>query len=119
MTTTLGSASRSSVGPIGPSSSARVLGSMATRLRLTSSQNTCICTTWQGAYALNSEWRPCKPTRNKNKNPPEPAICNCLALRQAARHTTQLYDRHLAPEGLRTTQYSILSKLARLGRQSM
>jgi DNA-binding MarR family transcriptional regulator len=51
--------------------------------------------------------------------PPEPAICNCLALRQAARHTTQLYDRHLAPEGLRTTQYSILSKLSRLGPQSI
>jgi DNA-binding MarR family transcriptional regulator len=41
--------------------------------------------------------------------------CNCLALRQAARHVTQLYDRHMAPEGLRTNQYSILSKLARLG----
>lgn len=41
--------------------------------------------------------------------------CNCLALRQAARHVTQLYDRHLAPEGLRATQYSILAKLARLG----
>jgi DNA-binding MarR family transcriptional regulator len=44
-----------------------------------------------------------------------PAICNCLALRQAGRHVTQLYDRHLAAEGLRTSQYSILAKLARLG----
>ena len=50
---------------------------------------------------------------------PEPAICNCLALRQAARHATQLYDRHLAAEGLKTTQYSILAKLARLGPQSI
>jgi DNA-binding MarR family transcriptional regulator len=41
--------------------------------------------------------------------------CNCLALRQAARHISQLYDRHLAEAGLRTTQYSILSKLGRLG----
>ena len=49
----------------------------------------------------------------------EPAICNCLALRQAARHATQLYDRHLASEGLKTTQYSILAKLARLGPQSI
>src|SRR5712672_891075 len=49
----------------------------------------------------------------------EPAICNCLALRQAARHTTQIYDRHLATEGLRTTQYSILSKLAWVGPQSI
>ncbi len=52
---------------------------------------------------------------------PEPAAgvdqtpCNCLALRQAARHLTQVYDRHLAQEGLRSTQYSILSKLGRLG----
>ncbi len=41
--------------------------------------------------------------------------CNCLALRQAARHVSQLYDQHLAEVGLRTTQYSILSKLGRLG----
>jgi DNA-binding MarR family transcriptional regulator len=45
----------------------------------------------------------------------EPAACNCLAIRQAARHVSQLYDRHLAAEGLRTTQYSILAKLLRLG----
>src|SRR4029453_3568632 len=41
--------------------------------------------------------------------------CNCLALRQAARHVTQFYDQHLAPTGLRTTQFSILAKLKRLG----
>jgi DNA-binding MarR family transcriptional regulator len=41
--------------------------------------------------------------------------CNCLAVRQAARHVTQFYDRHLAPSGLRTTQFSILAKLKRLG----
>src|SRR5215510_6765656 len=45
----------------------------------------------------------------------EPAACNCLAIRQAARHVTQLYDRYLAEQGLRTTQYSILAKLSRLG----
>ena len=50
---------------------------------------------------------------------PDPAICNCLALRQAARHATQLYDRHLAAEGLKTSQYSILAKLLRLGPQSI
>jgi DNA-binding MarR family transcriptional regulator len=51
------------------------------------------------------------PTRpNADETP-----CNCLALRQASRQATQLYDRHLAAEGLRTTQYSILSKLDRLG----
>ncbi len=44
-----------------------------------------------------------------------PAGCNCLALRQAARHVTQFYDGFLAPTGLRTTQYSILARLNRKG----
>ena len=42
-------------------------------------------------------------------------LCNCLALRQAARHVTQFYDQFLASVGLRTTQFSILAKLQRLG----
>lgn len=46
---------------------------------------------------------------------PKPDLCNCLALRQAARHVTQFYDQFLAEVGLRTTQYSILTKLRRLG----
>jgi len=41
--------------------------------------------------------------------------CNCLALRQATRHVTQFYDQYLMSIGLRTTQYSILAKLKRLG----
>jgi DNA-binding MarR family transcriptional regulator len=41
--------------------------------------------------------------------------CNCLALRQAARHVTQFYDQCLARAGLRTTQFSILARLKRLG----
>jgi DNA-binding MarR family transcriptional regulator len=36
-------------------------------------------------------------------------------VRQAARHITQFYDQFLAPSGLRTTQFSILAKLRRLG----
>ena len=44
-----------------------------------------------------------------------PAGCNCLALRQAARHVTQFYDQFLAPSGLRATQYSILARLQRKG----
>jgi DNA-binding MarR family transcriptional regulator len=44
-----------------------------------------------------------------------PEDCNCLAVRQAARHITQFYDQFLAPSGLRTTQFSILAKLRRLG----
>ena len=43
------------------------------------------------------------------------AECNCLAVRQAARHVTQFYDHALAPSGLRTTQFSILAKLKRQG----
>jgi DNA-binding MarR family transcriptional regulator len=46
---------------------------------------------------------------------PEPENCNCFAVRSAARHVTQLYDRFLAPIGLRVTQFSILAKLNRLG----
>src|ERR1044071_82475 len=42
-------------------------------------------------------------------------ICNCLALRQAARHLSQIYDSYLASEGRLTTQYSVLAKLKRLG----
>src|SRR5215831_15434850 len=60
--------------------------------------------------------------RNKGSPKPEraePAICNCLALRQAARHATALYERHLAPTGLTSPQYSILAKLQRLGPQSI
>jgi DNA-binding MarR family transcriptional regulator len=44
-----------------------------------------------------------------------PAGCNCLALRQAARHVSQFYDQFLAANGLRATQYSILARLQRKG----
>jgi DNA-binding MarR family transcriptional regulator len=44
-----------------------------------------------------------------------PEECNCLAVRQAARHITQFYDQFLASCGLRTTQFSILGRLRRLG----
>jgi DNA-binding MarR family transcriptional regulator len=42
---------------------------------------------------------------------PPPEVCNCFAVRAAARHVTQSYDQILAPTGLRTTQYSILARL--------
>ncbi len=41
--------------------------------------------------------------------------CNCLAIRQAARHVTQFYDQLFAPVGLRATQFAILSRLRRGG----
>jgi DNA-binding MarR family transcriptional regulator len=47
--------------------------------------------------------------------PPIPEECNCFAVRSAARHVTQLYDQFLAASGLRTTQFSILARLKRLG----
>jgi DNA-binding MarR family transcriptional regulator len=44
-----------------------------------------------------------------------PEVCNCQALRQAARHVTQFYDRCLAPSRLRVTQFSLLARLDREG----
>ncbi len=55
------------------------------------------------------------PKKSPTTDAADQTPCNCLALRQAARHLSQIYDDHLAQEGLRTTQYSILSKLNRLG----
>jgi DNA-binding MarR family transcriptional regulator len=50
---------------------------------------------------------------------PNPADCNCLAVRQAARYITQFYDRYLATAGLRTTQYGVLARLKRHGPMSI
>jgi DNA-binding MarR family transcriptional regulator len=41
--------------------------------------------------------------------------CNCTFLRGATRALTQAYDEVLRPCGLRTTQFSILSRTAVLG----
>jgi DNA-binding MarR family transcriptional regulator len=53
------------------------------------------------------------------KTLPNAADCNCLAVRQAARHITQFYDRYLAAAGLRTTQYGVLTRLKRHGPMSI
>jgi DNA-binding MarR family transcriptional regulator len=45
--------------------------------------------------------------------------CNCFALRQAARHVTQIYERHLGQVGLTAAQFTILAKLARTPRLTM
>lgn len=42
---------------------------------------------------------------------PDTAGCVCFALRKAARAVTQRYDAALAPSGLRTTQFSLLTTL--------
>ena len=47
--------------------------------------------------------------------PLKPLECNCAAIRQAARHVTRHYDQHMANIGLRSSQFSILTKLRRLG----
>jgi len=47
------------------------------------------------------------------------SLCNCQSVRQAARQVAQLYDRHLAPTGLRISQYGILANLQRNGPQSI
>ncbi len=48
-----------------------------------------------------------------------PEICSCSAVRQAARHLTRLYDNALSPVGMSLNQYSIMSKLSRLGPQKL
>ncbi|MEN8506046.1 MULTISPECIES: MarR family winged helix-turn-helix transcriptional regulator [Paraburkholderia] len=44
---------------------------------------------------------------------------DCFAIRQAARHVSQLYDRHLANVGLTITQFSLLGRLKRTGPMTM
>jgi len=41
--------------------------------------------------------------------------CNCFAVRQAARHMTKLYERHLAEAGLTSAQFTILGALHESG----
>jgi DNA-binding MarR family transcriptional regulator len=51
----------------------------------------------------------------KTRSAIAPTECHCLAVRQASRHMTSFYDRFMAPYGLRSTQFSILSVLRRAG----
>lgn len=41
--------------------------------------------------------------------------CNCRVMRQASRTVTAFYDRHLAPAGLRISQFGILATLKHKG----
>lgn len=52
-------------------------------------------------------------------SPAASPMCNCFAIRSAARQTSQFYDRHLAPSGLRTTQFSVLANLRHEGSLSI
>jgi DNA-binding MarR family transcriptional regulator len=67
---------------------------------------------YKSAYAHLSRDRHAKMSDQRQARFQE---CNCLAIRQAARHVTQFYDQLLAPTGLRATQFAILSRLRRNG----
>ena len=44
-----------------------------------------------------------------------PAECTCFRIRSAARRVTQIYSRHLAPTGLKISQFSLLGFVAAEG----
>ena len=50
-----------------------------------------------------------------NKTPVKPQCCTNFKLRQLVRRVSQLYDQELAKAGLKTTQYSLLSHVLKLG----
>ncbi len=43
------------------------------------------------------------------------AECTCFRVRSAARRVTQIYSRHLAPTGLRISQFSLLAHVLSRG----
>jgi len=47
------------------------------------------------------------------------SLCNCFAVRQAARQVTKLYERHFAAAQLTSAQFSILAALGEEGRMTM
>lgn len=52
-----------------------------------------------------------EPSRNDPPRDLQPPQCTLLRLRRTTRRITQIYDHHLAPLGLRITQYSLLGSL--------
>lgn len=45
--------------------------------------------------------------------------CNCFASRKAARLITRIYEEHLAPVGLSSSQFALLAHLDEVGTASM
>lgn len=45
--------------------------------------------------------------------------CHCAMLRKATRRVSQAYDTALAPAGLKTTQYTLLSAINRAGQPAL
>jgi DNA-binding MarR family transcriptional regulator len=39
--------------------------------------------------------------------------CNCFAIRQAARHVSQFYERHMSEVGLTSAQYTLVAAIGR------
>jgi DNA-binding MarR family transcriptional regulator len=50
---------------------------------------------------------------NQVLSPTPPNSCTCGSLRKASRRISQFYDTALAPVGIKSTQYSILSEVDR------
>jgi DNA-binding MarR family transcriptional regulator len=53
------------------------------------------------------------------KSPATLDACNCFAVRQAARHVTKLYERHLAKADLTSAQFTIIGVLGEAGQMTM
>jgi len=56
-----------------------------------------------------------RPSPTRDAPTAQPRGCTNLLLRQLTRQVTQHYDAHMAAAGLKTTQYSLLSAVLRLG----
>ncbi len=55
---------------------------------------------------------PSQSSATRDADQPRVVGCTCFRVRRLARRVTQIYDRVLAPSGLRVTQFSLLSRLA-------
>ncbi len=61
---------------------------------------------------------PVNTPKSRRIPPPIPrGACTCGSLRKASRRISQLYDAALAPLGIKSTQFSILSELDRGSRE--
>src|SRR5206468_11223295 len=57
--------------------------------------------------------------RTGRPDPRRLSPCVCSTLRMVSRAVTQLYDDILRPSGLRVTQFSILTTIARMGEANL
>jgi DNA-binding MarR family transcriptional regulator len=54
-------------------------------------------------------------TKQKTDKKANNGCCNCTGLRKATRRISQLYDKALAPSGMKITQRAILAQIGRSG----